>query len=67
MYKNILIIILLFLLGSLLIDNNKNVDLIMENVTSIKEKITDTFNYATSGVERSGIKEETFFEDPKTL
>ena len=43
MFKNIIIITLLFMLGTLLIDNNRNVDLMVENVTAVKNKIMNLF------------------------
>ena len=67
MFKNIIIITLLFMLGTLLIDNNRNVDLMVENVTAVKNKIMNLVDRPTIETTVDGIKEETFFEEPNKL
>ena len=45
MYKNIVIIILVFLLCSLLFQNKKNVDILVENMADTTETIVDGTSY----------------------
>ena len=45
MFKNVIIIILLFMLGTLLINNNKNVDLIMDSAVSAKKMVVEGADY----------------------
>ena len=45
MFKNVIIIILLFMLGTLLINNNKNVDLIMDSAVSAKKMVGEGADY----------------------
>ncbi len=80
MFKNVIIIILLFMLGTLLIDNNKNVDLIMDSAVSAKKMVVDSADYLHETFDKKfevhdeetfkkehgdGIEEQTFFEEPE--
>lgn len=52
MYKNIVIIILVFLLCSLLFQNKKNINILMGNVADTKEMVVDGTSYISKAFEK---------------
>jgi len=52
MLKNIIILLLIFLLGSLLFQNKKNVDILVEDLADTKEMVVDGTNYVTKAFEK---------------
>ncbi len=75
MFKNFIIIILIILLGSLLFNNEKNVELLVGNMADTKNKVVDGVKYLNKTFDKefevhevhdepfTGIKEDTFFEE----
>ncbi len=51
MYKNIVIIILVFLLCSLLFQNKKNVDILVEDLANTKDLVVDGTSYLKKSFE----------------
>ena len=51
MYKNIVIIILVFLLCSLMFQNKKNINILIGNVADTKEMVVDGTSYITKAFE----------------
>ena len=51
MYKNIVIIILVFLLCSLLFQNKQNVDILVEDLADTKELVVDGADYVAKTFE----------------
>ena len=52
MIKNIIILFLLFCLGILVYDNNKNVDVIVDKMSHTKDIVVDGTNYVTKAFEK---------------
>ena len=81
MFKNVVIIILVFLLCSLLFQNKENVNILVKDLVDTKELVVDCANYVKKtfekefsvkvtednpfSLEKNSIKEETFFEEEK--
>ena len=81
MFKNVVIIILVFLLCSLLFQNKENVNILVKDLVDTKELVVDGADYvkktfekefsvkvtedAPFSLEKNSIKEETFFEEEK--
>ena len=72
LFKNFIIIILIILLGSLLFNNEKNVELLVGNMADTKNKVVDGVKYLNKTFDKefevhdepfTGIKEDTFFEE----
>jgi len=81
MFKNVVIIILVFLLCSLLFQNKENVNILVKDLVDTKELVVDGADYVKKtfekefsvkvteddpfSLEKNSIKEETFFEEEK--
>ena len=52
MFKNIIIIILVFLLCSLLFQNKKNVDILVKDLANTKELVVDSADYVKQTFEK---------------
>ena len=52
MIKNLIILLLFFLLGSLLFQNKENVDILVEDLADTKEMVVDGTNYVTKAFEK---------------
>ena len=52
MIKNLIILLLIFLLGSLLFQNKENVDILVEDLADTKEMVVDGTNYVTKAFEK---------------
>ena len=52
MYKNFIIVILIFLLCSLLFQNKENVDILVKDLVDTKELVVDGTNYVTKAFEK---------------
>jgi len=52
MLKNIIILLLIFLLGSLLFQNKENVDILVKDLVDTKELVVDGTNYVTKAFEK---------------
>ena len=64
MIKNLIILLLLFLLGSLLFQNKKNVDILVEDLVDTKELVVGGADYVTKTFEdKFGDKEFTIDVD----
>jgi hypothetical protein len=60
MIKNLIILLLFFLLGSLLFQNKENVDILVEDLADTKEMVVDGTNYVAKTFEdKFGDKEFT--------
>ena len=61
MFKNIIILFLIFLLCSLLYQDKKNVDILVEDLATTKEKIVNGADYVKETFEEKFSKEEPMF------
>ena len=52
MFKNFIIIILIFLLCSLLFQNKENVNILVKDLANTKELVVDGTNYVTKAFEK---------------
>ena len=52
MLKNIIILLLIFLLGSLLFQNKENVNILVKDLADTKELVVDGTNYVTKAFEK---------------
>jgi len=52
MFKNIVIIILVFLLCSLLFQNKENINILVKDLADTKELVVDGTNYVTKAFEK---------------
>ncbi len=68
MLKNIIILFLIYLLCSLLFQNKKNVDILVEDLATTKEKVIDGADYVKETFEEKFSKEEPMikFEGSKS-
>ena len=66
MYKNIIIVILVFLLCSLLFQNKENVDILVKDLADTKELVVDSADYVKKTFEKEFSVEETE-DDPFSL
>ena len=59
MFKNVVIIILVFLLCSLLFQNKKNVDILVKDLADTKALVVDSADYVKKTFEKEFSVEET--------
>jgi hypothetical protein len=52
MLKNLIILLLFFLLGSLLFQNKENVNILVKDLADTKEMVVDGTNYVTKAFEK---------------
>ena len=52
MFKNLIILLLIFLLGSLLFQNKENVNILAKDLANTKELVVDGTNYVTKAFEK---------------
>ena len=52
MLKNLIILLLFFLLGSLLFQNKENVNILVKDLADTKELVVDGTNYVTKAFEK---------------
>ena len=52
MFKNFIIVILVFILCSLLFQNKQNVNILVENMAETKDLVVDGTNYVTKAFEK---------------
>ena len=52
MFKNLIILLLIFLLGSLLFQNKENVNILVKDLVDTKEMVVDGTNYVTKAFEK---------------